>query len=91
MGGGGGISQINQTLNIICVVTIFRPVGYERVYLPKGADTPFHIQGGFPTPLYSAAVLFSLGLLECGSDVSEEGEDDSKEVHWPRTSELRTQ
>ena len=27
--------------------TIFRPLGYERVYLPlyKVADTPFHIQG----------------------------------------------
>ena len=32
-----------------CVLTtvIYRPLGYERVYLPlyKVADTPFHIQG----------------------------------------------
>ena len=28
-------------------VTIYRPLGYERVYLLLGkvADTPFHIQG----------------------------------------------
>ena len=28
-------------------VEIFRPLGYERVYLPlyEVADTPFHIQG----------------------------------------------
>ena len=27
---------------------IYRPLGYERVYLPlyKVADTPFYIQGG---------------------------------------------
>ena len=28
-------------------LSIYRPLGYERVYLPlyKEADTPFHIQG----------------------------------------------
>ena len=37
---------------------IFRPPGYERVYLPlcKVADTPFHIQGDdllFNPPIFS--------------------------------------
>ena len=29
------------------ITQLFRPFGYERVYLPlyKVADTPFHIQG----------------------------------------------
>ena len=35
-------------VNVSCLLGIYRPLGYERVYLPlcKVADTPFHIQGG---------------------------------------------
>ena len=32
----------------IALIDIYRPLGYERVYLPlyKVADAPFNIQGG---------------------------------------------
>ena len=34
-------------LNIYTGYSIYRPIGYERVYLPlfKAGDTPFYIQG----------------------------------------------
>ena len=39
---------IKFSLGVRLVFVIYRPLGYERVYLPlcKVADTPFHIQGG---------------------------------------------
>ena len=38
------VGPTSKTLGRRC---IYRPLGYERVYLPlyKVADTPFHIQG----------------------------------------------
>ena len=42
----GTIMLIN--IQPIALIDIYRPLGYERVYLPlyKVADTPFNIQGG---------------------------------------------
>ena len=61
---------------LLCFRETFRPLGYERVYLPlcKVADTPFYIQGD---DLLGESWIFSL-LVQCLADL----EEPSHDVRW---------
>ena len=52
---------------VIFSTVIFRPLGYERVYLPlcKVADTPFHIQGDD-----LSSIMCSLCVVLCPTSFS---------------------
>ena len=60
-----GIMYKIKQLGMQTLMVKYRPLGYERVYLPlcKVADTPFHIQGwlGFSANLF-LQVFLNLGI-----------------------------